>query len=158
LTRLLLLLFICFPIYAAELTPKQAYDIFIVAYGQYTGSPEWLKNPPPVNITSQEDLCKLVHDDKPTCVVRGLYHNHEVYVLDTLDFSTVIATAILLHEYIHYFQELKLGPVQNCGDNLDREMEAYHIQYNVLKASGEWWEARRVHATAMKEKIIRRCE
>ena len=136
---------------AAPLTPEQARGIYAVAYGQCPSMsgmqdgcpPEWLQQMPTIHVVSSEKLCDLAVG-KPQCSVLGMYQSDNVYILDTLDFETVWAASILLHEYIHHFQQLKSGPAYDCETWLAYETQAYMIQAQVLQKAGEYMTARAV--------------
>ena len=132
---------------AAPLTPQQARDIYIVAYGQFTGPPAWLEQMPVIHIVSQEVLCETA-EMKPECNVLGLYREANVYILDTLNFETLSAASVLLHEYIHHFQYLKSGSAYDCETWLAYEQQAYAIQVQVLQKAGDYLAARSVRIAA----------
>lgn len=127
---------------AAELTQEQARGIYIVAYGQFHGPPSYLERMPTVNVVAPARLCELA-DQPAGCLVRGLYQQGAIYVSAALDFSTVEDASVLLHEFVHYLQELKRGPVlslpetEQCAEALAREHEAYRIQAEVLYKAGK---------------------
>lgn len=135
------------PLPPQQLTEEQAGLIYAVAYGQYHGPPEWLQMMPDIHVVLQATLCQAagVADD---CRIEGRFAEGNVYLLNTLDFSDVVAATVLLHEFVHHFQTLKHGPVKDCQDWLDREHEAYAIQSVVLLNAGKVMEAMDVRKRA----------
>lgn len=119
--------------YATELTDEQAAAIYAVAYGQYKFLPE---HAPTVRVMKHSALCEI-NRFVTDCPIFGLYQNGEISISDRLDFSNPKDSSVLLHEYIHYFQEQKFGPVTDCRVYLEREYEAYSIQAAVLRAANE---------------------
>lgn len=147
------------PAWAAA--PHQAESIFAVAYGQYGsahGGMAWPQSRPEVRLLAQADLCAAAHYPEH-CAIKGYYRDGLILLVNTLDFSNVEDTTILLHEYVHYLQELRLGgPAKTCQDNLDREMEAYRLQAAVLfkvdrpmKANEVLFQARQLRCANAKE-------
>lgn len=134
--------------HAAELTQPQARDILYVAYGQYHGPRELLDYPPKIDLVSEDRLRELYGCGEHCPRIMGLYHEGDnvIYLLKTLDFATVFATTVLLHEYIHYFQvktrgkiaDLKLSAHEVCLEIVEREREAYRIQHHVLLKGGDF--------------------
>lgn len=126
---------------AGELTPEQAWHVYVVAYGQMHGPRVWLDkvSMPVIHLASQDELCALLNDH-PGCGAQGVYLNgHNIVEIDkTLDFSTVYATTVLLHEFIHHFQFLKHGMPKDCWDMAMRERQAYLIQAFMLERGGEY--------------------
>jgi hypothetical protein len=157
---LLLLLAACFAVaaHAGECTPSQQFSILTVAYGQYHGPRSLLENPPPVHVVSQAELRQRFKCDGHCPPIHGLYdeENVQIYVDDGLDFSTVYATTVLMHEYIHHFQaktkgrlmDLDLPEPELCLEVVAREHEAYRLQWEVLLKSGEYLLAQNVRRTA----------
>lgn len=126
--------------------PDQAEFIFTVAYGQYGsahGGMPWPDKRPAVRVVRQEEICRAAHYPEP-CAIKGYYTEGVILLIDTLDFSNVEDTTVLLHEYVHWLQELRLGPAKDCLDNLEREIEAYRLQANVLLKVGRPMKAREV--------------
>jgi hypothetical protein len=78
---------------------------------------------------------------KGPCQVRGFYLPPKgVYLNETLDIEhDVVARSVLLHELVHYVQELS-GRFNSLPDKCDRwwsrEKEAYDIQNAYLRSSG----------------------
>lgn len=146
------------PTRGAELTPQQARDILVDAYRQYHGSPTLLDNPPQLHIASQDELQKRACATTKCRPIHALYDEEdgEIYLFAGLDFSTVYATTALLHEYIHHFQvrtrgrvmDMKLSQSDICLEILEREHEAYRIQWEVLLKAGEYMLAQKVRQTA----------
>lgn len=143
---------------AAGVTPEQEYSILRVAYGQFTGPPSLLKDPPKIHIVSQAELQDR-YKCAPHCrTVHGLYDEEtgEIYLYDGLDFSTVYATTVLMHEYIHHFQvktkgrvmDMKLPQYELCLEVMAREHEAYRLQWQVLLKVGEYMLAQSVRLAA----------
>lgn len=155
---LLLLLALCGTAGAAELTQRQAGDILAVAYGQYHGPRTLLDSPPQIHVVSQDVLREKLNCTEHCQPIHGLYHEEEgaIYVYDALDFSTVYATTVLMHEYIHHFQvktkgrvmDMKLSGTELCLEVVAREHEAYRIQWTVLLKAGEYLLAQGVRRTA----------
>lgn len=153
---------------AAELTQHQARSIYTVAYGQYTGPPEWLEKMPTVHVVDTGIIC-LLFSKKPDCGVLGAYVEGRVYMDNTLDFATPLAASILLHEFIHHFQQLKHGQQVKeamaagntnlaCRTWLAREAEAYAIQADVLDGMNEDVLARQArHLSQQMAGAQRRC-
>jgi hypothetical protein len=160
----LFLFLFCGSVFAAELTPRQERDIYVLAYGQYTGPREWLDKPPIVHHVSEARICELAHQP-PHCTVLGYYQPGNVYLVDTLDFSTTWAAGVLLHEDIHHLQWLQHGQVAidaadaaadaavkvakeavraACELWLPRERQAYTIHAYVLENAGDDLGARHV--------------
>ena len=144
---------------AADLTPSQARDILAVAYGQYHGPRELFEDgPPPIHITSQATLREKFHCAERCPGIHGLYSEEsgEIFLDDQLDFSTLYATTVLLHEYIHYFQvrtkgrlmDLHLPDKQACLEIVAREQEAYRIQSEVLLKAGDYMRSQSVRMVA----------
>lgn len=144
---------------ATELTPMQARDILYVAYGQYHGPRDLLDYPPRINVVPAERLREKFPCAREHCApILGLFDeaSGEIYLLDALDFSTVYATTVLLHEYIHWFQgklhgrivDLNLDDTQRCLEIVEREREAYRIQYDVLVKAGDFMHAQSVRMVA----------
>jgi len=103
---LILLLALCGVASAAELTEVQSRGIMAVAYGQFHGPRTLLDDPPAIHIVSQAELQERF-ECAPRCpVIHGMYDDAEVaiYLWEALDFSTVYASSVLLHEYVHHFQ------------------------------------------------------
>lgn len=158
LVYVLLILFIDSKIGAAELTPLQARDILYVAYGQYHGPRELLENPPAIHLAPQNVLREKFHCKEQCPPIEGLFaeDSGEIYLFEELDFSTVYAATVLMHEYIHHFQaktkgrvmDLKLSGNDLCLEIVAREHEAYRIQWEVLLKAGEYLKAQSVRVTA----------
>lgn len=146
------------PAHAADVTPQQAHDIFAVAYGQFHGPRTLLDDQPQIHIASQDELHKKLNCGEHCPTIHGLYDegNGEIYVYEGLDFSTVYATTVLLHEYIHHFQvktrgrvmDLNLSGTDLCLEVVAREHEAYRIQWQVLLNAREYRLAQTVHRAA----------
>jgi hypothetical protein len=117
-----------------------------------------MDNPPTIHIGTQAKLRQVFNCMDHCPLVHGLYNEEtaEIYLDDSLDFSTVYATTVLLHEYIHHFQvktrgrvmDMKLSPYDLCLEVVEREHEAYRIQWEVLLKSGEYMLAQSVRHTA----------
>lgn len=155
---LLLLVLLCIPVSAAGPTPQQARDILAVAYGQYHGPRTLLDDPPQIHIVTQDEIRELANCTQHCPNILGLYKEETgfVYLDNSVDFSTVYATTILLHEYIHYFQSKTRGLIRDMGlseqdmclEFIEREREAYRIQAHVLAKAGEYHLAQSVLRTA----------
>jgi hypothetical protein len=144
--------------HATDINPLQARDILYVAYGQYHGPRELIEYPPKINVVSADALRERFRCAARCQPIMGLYDEEsgEIYLLETLDFSKVYATTVLLHEYIHYFQgkihgkvkDLKLSGNELCLEIVEREREAYRIQYEVLIKAGDFMHAQSVRMVA----------
>jgi hypothetical protein len=126
---------------AGELTPEHAWQIYQVAYGQIGGPREWLDKPhmPTIYIVPEKELCALI-GERPGCGAQGAYVNgtKQVYIDAALDFRTLYATTVLLHEMVHHFQFLKRGKPTACAEFESRERQAYLIQADMLERGGEY--------------------
>lgn len=137
------------PVRAAPLIPEQARSIYYVAYGEFKGPREWLEQMPRIHLATQAQLCDMTKQG-PDCRVLGAYFPGDVHILNTLDFSQILPTSILLHEFIHHFQWLKteykeLNAAIDRGDMhewcrlwLENERQAYRMQMNVLAKAGDY--------------------
>lgn len=144
--------------FGAELTRLQARDILYVAYGQYHGPRSLLDDPPTIHLSSQEMLRERFNCHEHCPPIAALYDEEtsQIYLLDTLDFSAVFATTVLLHEFIHHFQaktkgrvmDLKLSKEDACLEIVEREREAYRIQWDVLIKAGDFTHAQAVRFAA----------
>ena len=142
---------------AAPLTQLQAKSIYAVAYGQYKGPREWLDEQPNIYFADQARLCDIA-GLRPTCNVYGISIDGVVYILDDLDFTTLFATGILLHEYVHHFQWLDgkhdaVAAAVAAGDDYtacmlwtENERQAYEIQIHVLEQAGDFVSAAQAEA------------
>jgi hypothetical protein len=70
------------------------------------------------------------------CPVRGAQLHGRVYVSDELDFGRCVDASILLHELVHFLQQAKLGPVRDCDDWRERELQAFQAQLQALRKGG----------------------
>lgn len=124
---------------------EQRASIYALAWGQYSGKlPD---NPPEVAMINQDALC-LMYRIEPGCSVIGLQTGKYIFISDRLDFTKLFDSSVLLHEFIHYFQEMALGPVDDCAEYLRREQEAYKIQAHVLEQAGAHQDAQRTRITS----------
>ena len=142
---------------AAPLTQLQAKSIYAVAYGQYKGPREWLDEQPNIYFADQARLCDIA-GLRPTCNVYGISIDGVVYLRHDLDFTTLFATGILLHEYVHHFQWLDgkhdavAAAVAAGNDSLACELwtaserQAYEIQIHVLEQAGDFVSAAQAEA------------
>lgn len=137
-TLLAMGLLMCAQAFAVPLTEDQADSIFAVAYGQYGsahGGIPWPDRRPIIRMMPRADLC-TAHKLKPDCRMYAEYRDGEVHLADDLDFASVDDASILMHEYIHFFQERHQGgPAKDCWEHLEREHEAYQLQAHVLLKS-----------------------
>lgn len=144
------LAFVCGSALAAGVTDEQAAYLYAVAYGQYHFLPDF---PPTVRTLPHAELCALNHFPVD-CPIFGLYEDGQIYLSDRLDFSVPKDASVLLHEYIHYFQECRDGPIlaiepsKRCAAVMQREHEAYEIQSEVLRKSNEQFAALEVMMAA----------
>lgn len=125
---------------------QQQDFIFTVAYGQYGsvhGGMPWPDHRPEVKVVGQEEICASGGYPQQ-CAVKGLYRGGVILLVDTLDFENVEDTTVLMHEDIHFLQEIRLGPPKDCLDGLEREQEAYRLQAAVLLKVGRPVKAREV--------------
>lgn len=142
---------------AAPLTPEQARGIHLVAYGQcpnlagmHDGCPRaWLAEVPALYLMAQDDLCAIYHRE-PGCQVLALYRDGSIWLSEDMDFGTVFAASVLLHEYLHHFQWLRRdrAPVLTCEEWLLLEAEAYLLQAHVLEMAADDKSARLVRYSA----------
>jgi hypothetical protein len=148
------------PACAAPLNAEQAVSIYAVAYGQYHGPREWLYEMPNIQMQTPQQLCAEENQKYP-CGILGTYEHESrtITLADTLDFSTPYGASILLHEYVHHFQNLKEGnllraafeahdPATYCAVQLRWEYEAYAIQAHVLEKAGDYRSASLVRYSA----------
>jgi hypothetical protein len=130
-------------VFSAPLTKEQARDIYAVAYGQVTGPPEWLSQPPIIHVVSPEVLCGMV-EQNAACSIRGVYDSGTIYISDAVDFGSVYGASILLHEFVHHLQYLKGGAAHDCSTWLAYEQQAYLIQAHVLQKAGDYLAAQTI--------------
>lgn len=72
------------------------------------------------------------------CNVVGWFRGGNIiYIWDQLDIDgNQIAASIIVHEGVHYLQELNGKPHKNCKDVIDLEREAYGVQKEYLLRNG----------------------
>ena len=129
------LLFLCCiaTVYAAELTPQQAYNAYAIAFGYAGHIPD---RAPIINLVSRQSLCEFA-GMKAACPIRALTYPNGVIALDeTLDFANPHDASVLIHEMVHYVDWSKDGPATNCAEWLRREQRAYTIQGHALEKIG----------------------
>jgi len=123
-------------------TEKQIMGAWAVAYGQYHGLRSvYDEGPPSVQLESKVELCARMNQPH-TCHVRGVYEDGVIYMDAALNFETIEAMAMLVHEDVHHLQHKNKGSVndlpeaERCEAYIARERQAYLIQANVLSRSG----------------------
>lgn len=84
---------------------------------------------PTVEFLDQGELCLRISDSE-NCVYVGFYEDDVIYLLDTMDMTTLKNEAYLVHETVHHMQ-LKSGKKYRCLG--DMEKEAYDIQFEYLR-------------------------
>ena len=138
------------------LTEAQETSIYALAYGQYGGAHGGMPMParPLVVVHSREQICMTI-TKKPDCPYYGYYVDGGIVISKTLDFSSLIDASKLLHEYVHYLQDQRLGVAkEGCEEWLEREWEAYFIQYNVLTKAGQYLAAQMVRGAAQQVRCV----
>jgi len=77
----------------------------------------------------------------------------DILLDETLDYDgNLLAGGILLHEFVHYFQYVNLGPISVCEVAIEREHEAYKLQAGWLAAHGGGEYVARVMAASAKNR------
>lgn len=149
----------------APITHMKAREILAIAYGQFHGPRELFEDgPPPTRLVPQGWLQeKYCSTHCPA--IRAVYDDEGVVYLDeTLDFATLYAKSILLHEYVHYFQARTRGRLTDlhvtlseydfCVERVRREHEAYRIQWIVLL---HWREGDLAEEVQLAARNVMRC-
>lgn len=123
----------CLTASAAELSPDQAFNAYVIAFGNAGYIPP---RAPTINLTSRRVICQIAGlPDK--CPVKAVLGPDGVITLDaTLDFADPHDASILIHEMVHYVDWSKSGPATNCAEWLRREQRAYTIQGHALEKIG----------------------
>jgi hypothetical protein len=98
-------------------------------------SPYWAsKSLPPIALVTQEEINRVVC--KKPCAVRAAYiPDRGVLLAESLDpINTPLDRSILLHELVHYLQEIngRFTELTPCKRWFQREHEAYAVQNQYL--------------------------
>jgi len=117
---------------AAEFMSGQQKAIYMLAAAQ-TGLP-LPEQAPTIHVTSQEHIRSLLGCGR--CRPSGAQIRGDVYIDDSLDFSSAYDMSILLHELVHYLQWSVAGTAKSCEEWLDREQRAIAVQARVLAMAG----------------------
>jgi len=95
--------------------------------------------PPTVEVLNQDDLCAQSYKPRG-CTPAAVSAGQRVLISDRLDWSDPADMTILLHEFVHFFQEQARGPlmVNECNEIATREMYAYKVQGLALEKLPDW--------------------
>ena len=98
-------------------------------------SPYWAsKSLPPITLVTQDEINRVVC--KKPCAVRAAYMpDRGVLLAESLDpINTPLDRSILLHELVHYLQEInnRYSELTPCKRWFQREHEAYAVQNQYL--------------------------
>lgn len=102
--------------------------------------------PPVIHIVPQDKLCEMAQLPEG-CSAQGVQLLKAIYIIDTLDWTDPVQVTVLAHEYVHYLQTLRPGPDGkpegqvtwgHCMKAIDREVEAYTIQAEILSHLPGW--------------------
>jgi hypothetical protein len=98
---------------------------------------------PPVTVVPQAELANRACGQP--CPVRGAYIAGEgIYLIDTLKIDDPADRSVLLHELVHYLQDVsgRYAQLSPCDSYAAREREAYAAQDDYLSryglGLGEW--------------------
>jgi len=125
------------PAYAVDPTQGQIDNIYALTYGLVAYN---LKLPrlgefpaPTVYVVPLAQLCVEAQIDRNPCPLSGLTVGAKIYLSAEEDWSKPEAATIILHEYVHYFQNVARGEITGWCENYAREIHAYAVQAEVLR-------------------------
>jgi hypothetical protein len=132
--RLLLLLLISGAAHAGPFHAEQLEGLYVLAIGRaQLGVPE---RPPQVYRVSKSVL-QTIACRRP-CEARAVQIADAVFYRDDMNPNDTIDASILAHEFVHYLQWIKHGPVDDgdCLGKAARERQAYQVQRELLERAG----------------------
>lgn len=136
---------------ATDLSPDQAQSIWTLAWGQshsiHKGDSTILFRPPVIHIVNKFQLCALIKKTVEQCgSLQAAQKESQVFLLDTLDFSTVLTASIAFHEMIHYIQWMANGEksAASCKQFNEWEKQARQMQASVLVKANDMRNAQQV--------------
>ncbi|HKQ24077.1 MAG TPA: hypothetical protein VJT81_06510 [Burkholderiales bacterium] len=135
--------------HAARLSHEHEVMLYAIAYGQYGSAHGGIPMPPrpEIHFDTRANICAVM-GKWPTCPAGGYFDNGRVVMADDLDFASKFDASKVVHELVHYLQEQHEGKTKDCRMWIDREVEAYRIQYYLLARDGEDRAAEIVRASA----------
>ena len=91
---------------------------------------------PGVRSIPLEDLQKIACDGA-ACPIQAFYHKEDkiIYLSKELDYEDQLHRSILLHELVHYVQDVTgqwLPEQTDCRSGMRRELEAFRLQERYL--------------------------
>lgn len=67
------------------------------------------------------------------CDVSAFQRSGTVFLNDQIRLDNVIDRSIIVHEFVHYIQRIRVGDTYTCKMWYEKEMEAYKLQAEYLK-------------------------
>ncbi len=120
---------------ANEPTKDQIEQTYALAYGLVAYKmklPRLGEFPPPeIHMSDNKALCAMFHRE-PGCPIRGVTSGKRIYLDSAEHWESPAIMTIVLHEYVHYFQNVKLGETAEVCESIRREEQAYRVQWEVL--------------------------
>jgi hypothetical protein len=94
--------------------------------------------PPEIEFKSKSFFVKEACNGNENCKVVGWFRGgNKIYVWEKLDIDgSQIAASIVVHENVHYLQELNGKPHRTCKEIIELEREAYGVQKEYLLRNG----------------------
>lgn len=94
--------------------------------------------PPTVEFKPKSFFVEKACGGNESCKVVGWFRGgNTIYIWDRLDVTgNQIAASIIVHEQVHYLQELNGKPHRTCKEIIDLEREAYGVQKEYLLRNG----------------------
>ncbi|HEY6436209.1 MAG TPA: hypothetical protein VIY47_06440 [Ignavibacteriaceae bacterium] len=115
---------------------SEVYDILFSWAVTLSGYPRI--EPPIVEFKPKSFFVKEACKGNENCKVVGWFSgDNVVYVWEKLDIDgSQIAASIVVHEYVHYLQDLNGKYTKTCENIVELEREAYGVQKEYLLRNG----------------------
>jgi len=129
-TILILLLFFCSSSSAAEQFTNQDLVGLLEEAKRLTAYHKRVPLPKIVFLSTQDLQKEYCRGSK--CEVSAFHRTGVIYLDKQISRDNVIDRSIIVHEFIHYIQRLKVGDTYTCKMWFDKESEAYRLQAEYL--------------------------